>query len=171
VDGKVLIVDEDRCTGCLLCAIACSIKHVGDISLDRAHITVWRTGEDRYVPLTCHHCETPSCTLACPTKACHQDVGSSRVLIDSAKCIGCRSCVVACPFGHAHYDTVAGVSTKCDYCDGQPECVRVCDPDAIAYVYSDENSEHLRRRVPLVLSAGHLRAGRDQCGQSPPAAD
>jgi anaerobic carbon-monoxide dehydrogenase iron sulfur subunit len=157
VDGRVLIVDEAKCDGCLLCAIACSIEHTGDISLERAHIKVWRTDEERYVPLTCHHCETPSCALACPTKACHQDEASLRVLIDSTKCIGCRTCVVACPFGHAHYDGVARVSAKCDYCDGKAECARVCAPKAIAYVYSDENSEAKRREGPLAQTARRLR--------------
>lgn len=157
MDGRVLIVDESKCTGCLLCAIACSIRHTGDIRLDRAHITVWRTDEQRHVPLTCHHCETPSCMLACPTKACYQDAESVRVLIDNKKCIGCRTCVVACPFGHAHYDPVARVSVKCDYCEGEPECVRVCEPKAITYVYSDEISQDKRRGVSLVQSARRLK--------------
>ena len=156
MDGRVLIVDESKCTGCLLCVIACSVRHTGDIRLDRAHISVWKTDEECYVPLTCHHCETPSCMAACPTKACSQDAETLRVLIDGDKCIGCRTCVVACPFGHAHYDRVSGVSVKCDYCDGEPECARVCEPKAIAYVPSDEVSNHKRRAAPLALSAQRL---------------
>jgi Fe-S-cluster-containing hydrogenase component 2 len=159
VDGKVLIVDERKCTGCLLCVIACSVAHTGDIDLERAHIQVWRTDEDRYVPLTCHHCETPSCVRACPTKACHQDEATQRVLIDATKCIGCGTCVVACPFGHAHYDEVAGVSVKCDYCDGRVECVRVCEPKAISYVHSDDNYWVTRREVGLVKMAERLQPG------------
>lgn len=95
--------------------------------------------------------------LACPTKACYQDAESVRVLIDNKKCIGCRTCVVACPFGHAHYDPVARVSVKCDYCEGEPECVRVCEPKAITYVYSDEISQDKRRGVSLVQSARRLK--------------
>jgi Fe-S-cluster-containing dehydrogenase component len=137
----------------MLCAVACSIAHIGDISLDRTHIKVWRTEAACFVPLTCHHCETPSCMQACPTKACHQDAETLRVLIDATKCIGCRSCVNACPFGHAHYDAAARVSTKCDYCDGEPECARVCAPGAISYVYSDENSQSKKREAAMVQAS------------------
>lgn len=157
MNGKVLLVDESRCTGCLLCAIACSIRHTGDISLERAHIEVWRTDDSHHVPLTCHHCETPSCVLACPTKACHRDEAASRVVIDDTKCIGCRSCVVACPFAHAHYDRADRVSAKCDYCDGDPECARACEPRAIVYVYADEAGVAKKRDVPLVQAEARRR--------------
>lgn len=150
MNGKVLIVDESRCTGCLLCALACSARHTGEIRLDRAHIQIWRTANSRYVPLTCHHCEVPSCALACPTKACHWEQDALRVVIEEQRCIGCRTCVVACPFSHAHYDPVARVSTKCDYCDGDPVCVQVCEPGAIQYVYADEDCDQRRRQAPLV---------------------
>ncbi len=143
--GKVLIVDSERCTGCLECAVACSVVHTCDIDLERAHIKIWRTAEERYVALTCHHCETPSCAEACPTKACHIETETRRVVIDVKKCIGCRTCVVACPFGHAHYDPVARLSVKCDYCDGDPACVRACEAKAIIYVASDESSLSRRR--------------------------
>jgi anaerobic carbon-monoxide dehydrogenase iron sulfur subunit len=152
MNGKVILIDEEKCDGCMLCSIACSIAHTGDTSLERAHIKVWRTENEVFVPLTCHHCETPSCAQACPTKACHQDAESLRVLIDETKCIGCRSCVNACPFGHAHYDTVARVSAKCDYCDGEPACVGVCEPGAISYVFSDESSERKKRDAGMVLA-------------------
>lgn len=154
--GKVLLIDEEKCNGCMLCAIACSIAHTGTIDLDRSHIKVWRTEDELHVPLTCHHCETPLCADACPTRACHQDPEDLRVVIDDTVCIGCRSCVLACPFGHAHYDVVTRVSTKCDYCDGETECVGVCEPRAIRYVYSDEGSGHRRREAAMVQAARKL---------------
>jgi Fe-S-cluster-containing hydrogenase component 2 len=160
VHGKVIIINDDWCNGCLECAVACSIVHTGDIALDRAHIMVCKTGEERFVPLTCHHCETPSCVRACPTKACHQDLESQRVLIDPNRCIGCRSCVTACPFGHAHYDEVARISTKCDYCDGAPECEKICETHAIRYVSADEVSQPAKRGAGLVRAAVRLRGRR-----------
>lgn len=159
--GKVIVVDEGLCSGCMLCTVACSIAHTGTVSFDRAHIKVVRVAEERYAPLTCHHCETPSCVAACPTGACHRDEASAWVLIDPQRCIGCRSCVMACPFGHAHYDEVARISVKCDYCDGQSECVRVCEPRAIRYVESDEVCGHKRRTTAAVQAAVRLRAKGD----------
>jgi len=158
MNGKVILVDQRLCDGCGLCVAACALVHTGEVDAARAHIAVFRAGEDFYAPLTCHHCETPSCARACPTKACRRDVDGRRVLIDERACIGCRACNVACPFGHAHYDAVAKVSAKCDYCDGRPECVRVCEPGAVRYVHADESSLHRRRRVALAEVTGHLEA-------------
>ena len=75
-----------------------------------ARIDVVPVGDDTFVPLTCNHCETPSCARACPTTACRIDPGA-RVIIDVARCIGCRTCVVACPFPHARFDPAAGPSS------------------------------------------------------------
>ncbi len=158
MNGKVLLTDDEKCNGCLLCAVVCSLVHTGEIDLERSHIKVWGADEERFAPLTCHHCETPSCVLACPTKACYQDKQTLRVLIDKKKCIGCQTCVLACPFGHAHYDKVARISTKCDYCDGDPECVRICEKKAISYVYSDESSQARKRESALVRTA--LKLGK-----------
>jgi Fe-S-cluster-containing dehydrogenase component len=157
VYGKVILTDVEKCTGCQLCAAACSIAHTGDVTFERAHINIHRTGDQAFVPLTCHHCETPSCALACPTKACSLDEKTNRVHIDPDVCIGCQTCVVACPFGHAHFDRVARVSVKCDYCDGEPECVRVCEPKALRYVYSEENSLDKRWGAGTVRAALRLR--------------
>jgi len=158
VHGKVLMVNEDKCTGCMKCVVACVLAHTGSTdNPERAHIKVWKseTGEI-YTPLTCHHCETASCVEACPTEACHREPENQRVIIDENACIGCESCVVACPFGHAHFDNIARVSTKCDYCDGEPECVRVCEPGAISYVYADENSLDKRRESGMARAQGQL---------------
>ena len=156
--GKVILIEQQLCDGCGLCAVACSISRTGGIAPERSLIQVWRLEGGFHAPLTCHHCETPSCARACPTKACRQDVEGRRVIIDERQCIGCRACNVACPFGHAHYDAVVRVSTKCDYCDGEPECVRVCEPGAIRYVYSDESSLHRRRKAAMVEASRHLGA-------------
>lgn len=151
--GRVLLIDAEKCDGCLLCMVGCSLAHVGDADMERSHIRVYRADHGVFVPLTCNHCETPSCAEACPTSACHRDSENLRVIIDESLCIGCKTCVNACPFAHAHYDEAVGVSAKCDYCDGEPECVRLCEPGAIVYAYSDESSDGKKRGSALVRAS------------------
>ena len=158
VNGKVMLVDQRLCDGCGLCVVACSLAHTGVVAPERAHIRCGAARTGFYAPLTLPPLRDAVLRAACPTKACRLDVKGRRVIIDERLCIGCRACNVACPFGHAHYDTVARVSAKCDYCDGRPECVRVCEPGAIRYVYSDESSQHKRRRAAMVEASRHAGA-------------
>lgn len=145
--GRVLSVDQERCDGCGKCVEACSEFHTGAVDPARSRIRVFGMDEpELFVPSTCQHCETPACTEACPTKACHRDPGSHAVLIDGDVCMGCKTCVVACPFGAPSFDPVRGVSVKCDYCGGEPRCVAVCAPGALSYVHADENNARRRRR-------------------------
>jgi Fe-S-cluster-containing dehydrogenase component len=147
--GKVLVVDVASCNGCWLCVAACSQAHGSEQAGARSRLSVYGCGPDQYTPATCQNCESPACAGACPTKACHREPGSGRVVIDEERCIGCKTCTVACPFGHPFFDEGPGVSLKCDYCDGSPACAAVCDRGAIVFVDSDEASTRKRRREAL----------------------
>jgi Fe-S-cluster-containing dehydrogenase component len=88
--------------------------------------------------MICNHCEKAYCVEVCPTKACHREPeNNNRVVIDKNLCIGCRTCIVACPFGHPFFDVQERVTVKCDFCDGDPKCVAFCDMKAVAYVDAD----------------------------------
>lgn len=148
--GKVLVVDQERCDGCGKCVEVCARFHAGTPDPGRSRIRVLQFEDfELFVPSTCQHCETPFCTEACPTKACHRDERSRTVIIDREVCMGCKTCIVACPFGAPSFDEAEGISIKCDYCDGDPQCVAVCEPGALEYVYSDENNSRRRRRHGL----------------------
>ena len=70
----------------------------------------------------------------CPEEAIFRDKELDGVMIDKRRCIGCRMCVSVCPFGAMDFDEDQGRAYKCDLCDGEPECVKVCDVKALDYV-------------------------------------
>ena len=61
-------------------------------------------------------------------------------VIDKDKCIGCKTCILACPFGAPFFDKTDRITVKCDYCDGEPQCVRFCETGAIKFVDASEIS-------------------------------
>jgi anaerobic carbon-monoxide dehydrogenase iron sulfur subunit len=153
MDGKVLVVDHEKCTGCRLCELVCSVFHNGSSNPSRARVKVvkWEN-VGFYLPTTCQNCEKPFCTEVCPTKACHREAEHLRVVIDKDKCIGCKTCIIACPFGAPLFDTVERVSVKCDYCDGEPQCARFCETRAIDYLDADRINLNKKREISLKFS-------------------
>ena len=139
--AKVLMLDYEKCTGCRLCEMVCSVKHEGvsNPARSRVKIVKWEW-EGRYVPMSCQQCLDAPCQAVCPVKAISRDETLNRVSIDYDVCIGCRLCVAVCPFGAMGYDTQAKKVIKCDFCDGEPQCVRFCATEAIVYVDASEVS-------------------------------
>jgi anaerobic carbon-monoxide dehydrogenase iron sulfur subunit len=136
--GKVLVIDHEKCTGCRQCEMVCSVFHTGSSNPSRSRIKVMKWENiGFYLPMSCQNCEKPFCTEVCPTKACHRDADHQRVVIDKDKCIGCKTCIIACPFGHPFFDIHERVTVKCDYCDGTPQCVVFCSVKAVDYVDAD----------------------------------
>ncbi|MEE8300603.1 MAG: 4Fe-4S dicluster domain-containing protein [Desulfatiglandales bacterium] len=142
----MLIIDHDKCTGCRLCELVCSVKHTGASNPSRAtvHVVKWED-EGFYLPMLCQHCVDAPCTSVCPTNAIYKDEGLNRVMIDYDLCIGCKVCIAACPFGAMGFDEIEKKVIKCDICDGEPLCVRFCDMKAIDYVdATTSNFEKMR---------------------------
>lgn len=146
--GKVLVVDHERCTGCRQCEMVCSVFHNGASNPSRSRVRVvkWEN-VGFYLPMSCQNCEQPFCTEVCPTKACHRDLENQRVIIDKNLCIGCKTCIIACPFGHPFFDVIEQVTVKCDYCDGDPQCVAFCNPKAVDYIDADRVNTGKKREA------------------------
>ena len=91
-----------------------------------------------HFPRSCLHCETPACVTVCPTGASYKRAEDGIVLVDEDKCIGCKLCSWACPYGAREYSAVEGVMKKCTLCvdriynenlpeaEREPACVQVC---------------------------------------------
>ena len=140
-----IAIYPDRCVGCRLCSMGCAINKTGEVGLAKSLIWVTHFGEEsRYIPTTCTHCQDAWCVRACPTGAIVIDPVTERKTVIAAKCVGCRMCNLACPFGAMTYDNATGKATKCDECLGDPECVKFCPVAALQW--EDENAAQIVRR-------------------------
>jgi anaerobic carbon-monoxide dehydrogenase iron sulfur subunit len=133
--SKVLVSDPKKCTGCRLCESACSVRHEGksDPRKSRIQIIDWNN-QGIFLPVFCQQCEDGSCMAACPKGAIYRDEKMNRVMVDYDRCISCKTCISACPFGAIGFDEDRGKIIRCDLCDGDPQCVRFCEPKALSFV-------------------------------------
>jgi len=112
------------------------------------------------VPMICEQCDPAPCETVCPTKAITRNAKTDALNVDPDKCTGCKECIGACPFGAV--SVRKGVALKCDLCDGEPECAKVCVPGAIRYVGLDRTAMEKKRKslekrvkaLSAVLGAG-----------------
>ena len=157
--AKVLYVDHEKCTGCRLCELVCSVSHDGVSNPTRSRIRVLKwEAEGIYIPMTCQQCQDAPCLNVCPVKAISQDEVLGRVAVDYDTCIGCRSCVSVCPFGAMSFNTTDRRVLKCDVCDGDPQCVRFCDVKAVDFVEANDVSIVKSRQAAQRVSAASKKA-------------
>ena len=130
-----LFVNLEKCVGCFICLMACSLSQTGTIAPTQPRILLARIRHLVInVPLVCRQCEVPVCTDVCPVEAISRDEATGAIVIDHEICIGCGVCVPECPQGGLSLDAATGHSVKCDLCHGDPECVKACTYGAIEYI-------------------------------------
>ena len=144
---KTLVLDAEKCSGCRSCEAYCSLKHEGECapSKGRIHVVKWEQ-EGLFVPINCMRCQEPACEMVCPKRATFRNYATGAMEVDPYRCIGCMSCVFACPFGATFVDKDTGKVFKCDLCDGDPTCVKVCPTGALTF-------EEVSRETHLKLLA------------------
>lgn len=146
---KIIQVDIDKCVGCRTCEVTCSLKNTGQSNPTRSRIRVIRYEKPgqfhNYIPMVCQQCTDPLCMESCPVNAISRNVDTGAMEVDQNTCVGCRVCTMACPVGGINIDPVTDTAFKCDLCGGDPECVKVCDPEAIKYVSKDMLDLSLKR--------------------------
>lgn len=145
-------VDISKCTGCKTCQVACKALQESPAGVSYRRVCenaggAWQQNPDSswnhnvfayYVSLSCNHCDKPACVAACPTTAMHKGE-NGLVSVDHTKCVGCRYCEWACPYGAPQYNAELGQMTKCDGCPDrvaqgqQPLCVASCPLRALDF--------------------------------------
>ncbi|MCE5242117.1 MAG: 4Fe-4S dicluster domain-containing protein [Syntrophobacteraceae bacterium] len=131
----VMVVDQRRCMGCMACIAACSAENGLPPGYCRTRVVEMVEGEFPSLrmelrPELCNHCDDPPCVRRCPTGASYR-AGDGTVQIDRGRCIGCKACLVACPYDARtiHPD---GFADKCTFCGHrigrglEPACVANC---------------------------------------------
>jgi Fe-S-cluster-containing dehydrogenase component len=145
---KTLFVDPSRCIGCRACEAACREcdTHKGESMImvdfvDRGFSVATQ-------PTLCMHCEDPvaPCAQVCPAQAILISPEGVVQQAEPSRCIGCKNCVYACPFGVPKFDTEAKLMKKCNLCFDrtvqglQPWCAQACPTDALWYGTYEEFS-------------------------------
>ena len=118
---KTMVIDLDRCIGCFACEMAC--KQENNVPLGVHYNKVLSIGPmgkfpdltQYFLPTVCQHCKDAPCVKVCPTGATYQ-TEDGQVLVNKEKCIGCKYCMMACPYGVRQFNEDAGVVQKCTLC-------------------------------------------------------
>jgi formate dehydrogenase iron-sulfur subunit len=169
--AKGLLYDSTQCIGCLECEAACAKQNglpydetVGAEKLTSAHKYTYvavkaapknaEGAEDKYMRTLCMHCQDPTCASASPVGALEK-TANGPVTYDESKCMGCRYCMVACPFGIPKYEwtkVLPGVR-KCILCNDrvaagqQTACAEACPTGATLFGERDALLAEARKRI------------------------
>ena len=140
---KIILVDAAKCTGCRTCEQVCSATKEGVVNPYKARVQIVRFEDIVFeVPVFCQQCVDAPCKSVCPVTAITRNEDTGIVNVNYDRCIGCKMCIIACPFGAMGFDPSTRKVYKCDQCNGDPMCVKYCDTKAIEYVnVTDANSK------------------------------
>ena len=165
---KVIVVEPERCTGCKVCEFVCSLHHENEINPTKAriHVMSWEQ-EGIDIPMICQQCQDAPCQAVCPTSAIYRSEDTGAMLISDEKCIGCRMCINACPFGAPTVNADTRQVIKCDLCSGEPLCVAFCEPRALQYVPAAKGAMQKQRKAARRLGEMSRILGSSPEAQNP----
>ncbi len=160
--SKALLYDSTLCIGCKQCEVACADQNqlpyndtIAGEELQSEHkLTFVATRGDKFMRHLCMNCQDPSCVSVCPVGAL-QKTAAGPVTYDPAKCMGCRYCMVACPFSVPKYEWSKLVPKvqKCTMCpdrvsQGKPTaCAEICPTGATKFGERDELIVEAQQRI------------------------
>jgi Fe-S-cluster-containing dehydrogenase component len=136
------VLDLNRCTGCQACIVACWMEHRERQTLPWRQVHTFNALHHPDQPcyhlsLACHHCENPACLAQCPAGAYTRDPATGAVILDPARCLGCRYCTWACPYDAPKFSPATRTIEKCTFCrerlerGQEPACVARCPVEAL----------------------------------------
>ncbi len=144
-----MVFDQNKCVGCRDCRIACN--ETNKLPKGRSRLLLELQGSElatdrgyepnrRYIRVSCQQCKNAPCVRVCPTGAAHRDPKTGIVTMDTSKCVGCKYCIVACPYNVRFINEETKAADNCDFClhtrlekNEQPACVESCKYDALIF--------------------------------------
>lgn len=135
-----------NCYGCQTCQVACKSEQQTASAVSMRQVRHFNTNNPpshATLSMGCNHCKTPVCLKSCPVKA-YSKLDNGIVYQDHSRCIGCKMCIMACPYSVPKYDPREGKTSKCSYCKERfekglnPQCVEACPGGNIKAGYLDE---------------------------------
>ncbi len=167
------VIDNRRCIGCHSCTVACKAEHDDALGTNKTWVKYIEKGDyphtsRKFSVIRCNHCNDSPCTEICPVNALFEREDGI-VDFDPDRCIGCKSCMQACPYDSIHIDPETETAAKCNYCahrvdsGRQPACVNACPEDAIIAGDMDDPES----TISTVMSEHELQVRKPEKGTDP----
>ena len=153
------VIDQNRCIGCHACTVACKEEHNIALGVNRTWVKYVEKGSypdtrRHFAVLRCNHCDDAPCIEICPTVALFRR-RDGIVDFDNERCIGCKSCMQACPYDALYIDPDRNTAAKCNFDASRidmgykPACEVVCPTQAILSGDLDDPNSLVSKRVAL----------------------
>jgi Fe-S-cluster-containing dehydrogenase component/formate-dependent nitrite reductase membrane component NrfD len=173
-------IDLRKCIGCHACTIACKVEHQIPIGVNRCWVKTVEKGtfpatRRFFFPVLCNQCDAAPCVTICPTRALYKR-RDGIVDLHSDVCIGCRACMVACPYDQLFIDPNTHTAEKCNFCANRvenellPSCVIVCPTECRIFGDLDDPSSEVARIAMAAERGEGVPAQRDRGAGGVPSA-